>query len=63
MLGYCSELVTTPAGHSGIAYNEMEVLTRKEAFSVIRHWSGSEKYQFRGAILLHHYFLILCKTV
>jgi len=26
MFGYCSELVTTPVGHSGIAYNEMEVL-------------------------------------
>lgn len=26
MLGFCSELVTTPTGHSSIAYNEMEML-------------------------------------
>lgn len=53
MLGYCSELVTTPAGHSGIAYNEMEVLTRKEAFSVIRHWSGSSCARRLGLNLFH----------
>lgn len=27
MLGYCSELVTIRVGHSGIAYNEMEMPT------------------------------------
>ena len=41
MLGYCSELVTTPAGHSGIAYNEMEVLARNRGFSAIRHGRGN----------------------
>ena len=53
MLGYCSELVTTPAGHSGIAYNEMEVLTRKEAFSVIRHWSGNNRAHYREVWIGH----------
>lgn len=42
MLGYCSELVTTPAGYSGAAYNEMEVLTCNRGFSALRHWSGSK---------------------
>lgn len=40
MLVYCSALVTTPVGRSGVIYNEMEKQTRIRGFSIIRHWSG-----------------------
>lgn len=32
MLDYCSVLVTTLAGRSSIAYNEMEILARKRGY-------------------------------